>query len=93
MNIRALCLIFIFSLFPSDKIKNSAIENILKYITNYTGGIFYLHVTVSFYFKDIFKPIKNGNLGGLIIIYLICYIICFIGMKIFGKTKMRNLFS
>ena len=93
LNIKSLCVIFIFSLFPSDKIKNIVIENILKYITSYTAGIFYLHVTVSFYFQEIFKPIKDGSLTGLIIIYLICYIICFIGMKIFGKTTMKNLFS
>ena len=92
MNCKSLCLIFIFSLFPSD-IKNVVIENIVKYFTSYTGGVYYLHKTTFLYLKGLLKSFKNGTFSGLIINYIICYIICFIGMKIFGKTKIKNLFS
>ena len=92
-NVRAICLIFIFSLFPSDKITNIKIKKILKYITSYTAGVYYLHNHIKRYFKDLIGPIKKGTAIGLFIIYLICYLICFIGMLLFGKTKLKNLFS
>lgn len=43
INVRAVCLVFIFSLFPSEKVKNYKIMNIVKYFTNYTAGVFYMH--------------------------------------------------
>ena len=92
-NVRAVCLVFIFSLFPSNKITNKSIEKIIKYITNYTAGVYYLHPTIITYLKNIINPIKNRSLLGIFIIYLICYLICFIGMQIFGKTKIKYLFS
>lgn len=93
LNIISICIIFIFSLFPSEKIVNMKLINILKFITNYTAGVFYLHNTIIFYFKNIIKSIKKKSFKGCIIVYLICYFISFIGIKIFGKTKLRNLFS
>ena len=92
-NVRAICLIFIFSLFPSDKISNIKIKKILRYITNYTAGVYYLHTPIIKYFKFFIDPIKKGNIFGLFIIYLICYFICFVGILLFGKTKLKNLFS
>ena len=92
-NVRAICLIFIFSLFPLNKITNIKIKKILRYITNYTAGVYYLHGKIIRYFKFYIDPIKKGTLCGIFIIYLICYFICFIGMLIFGKTKLKNLFS
>ena len=92
-NVRAICLIFIFSLFPSDKISNIKIKKILRYITNYTAGVYYLHMHIIKYFKFFIDPIKKGNIFGLFIIYLICYFICFVGILLFGKTKLKNLFS
>ena len=91
-NVRAIVLIFIFSLFPSNKITNIKIEKIIKYITNYTAGIYYLHQKIALYCKNFISPIKNGTLFGVFIIYFFCYLICFIGMQIFGKTKLKNLF-
>ena len=92
-NARSICLIFIFSLFPSKQITNIRIKKIIKYMTNYTAGIYYLHITIILYFKSIIKPISYGTLSGIFIIYLICYIICFFGFKICRKTKFRYLFS
>ena len=92
-NVRAICLIFIFALFPSNKITNNTIEKILRIISNYTAGVYYLHNEIIIYLKNYIDPIKKGTLFGLFIIYLICYLICFIGMQLFGKTKLKNLFS
>ena len=92
-NIRAICLVFIFSLFPSNKITNTKIEKTIKNITNYTAGVYYLHLDINLYYKNYINPIKNGSLFGIFIIYLICYLICFIGMQTFGNTKLKYLFS
>ena len=89
---RANCLIFFFSIFPSEKITNIKIQKILKHITNYTTGVYYLHITIIYYFKEFIRPIKEGNIYGCIIVYLICYIISFIGASLAGKTKFKFLF-
>lgn len=93
LNVRSVCLIFIFSFFPSEKIKNTKVIYILKYFTNYTAIVFYLHITVFKYFRGFIEPINNRTFLGCIYIYLICYSISFLFMKIFGKTILRNLFS
>ena len=48
-NIRAICLIFLFSLLSLENIKNKLLFNIIKELSNYTAGIFYLHWTVSIF--------------------------------------------
>lgn len=93
LNICSICVIFVFSLFPSEKITIPLIQFILKYITNFTAGIFYLHWSIIMYLKSYISIIKNGSLSGIVFIYLICYFISFFGMKIFGKTKLKHLFS
>ena len=92
LNVKSICLLFCFSLFPSEKISKSKISNIIKYITNYTAGEYYLHISIYNYFKLSFKFIKDGTLYGCFIIYMICYLICFIGIKLVGKNKLKYLF-
>lgn len=61
-------------------------KKLIKQITNYTNGIYCLHIRFI------------NNLGLLrtfkkcIIIYLISYFISFIGLKLLGKTKLKYLF-
>ena len=93
LNIQSICVIFIFSLFPSDKIKNELLQKLLTLITNYSAGVFYLHFSVRDYFGIYIDDIKNGTFKGIFINYFICYFICFIGMKIFEITPLRYLFS
>ena len=93
LNIQSICLIFIFSLFPSDKIKNKYLQKFLISITNYSAGVFYLHISIREYLSDYFDDIKKRNFRGVIITYLICYFICFLGMIFFGKTPAKYLFS
>ena len=85
-NVRAICLIFIFSLFPSNKITNIKIGKILKHITNYTAGVYYLHPVIRRYFKNNI----NHTLSGVFIIYLICYLICFIGFIYYNNKNKRT---
>ena len=61
-------------------------------INNYSAGVFYLHVSIRFYFADIFDDIKKGTFFGIIINYIICYFISYIGIILFGKTLFRHLF-
>ena len=93
LNVRAISLIFLFSVFPSEYITNKIAIKILREITNYTAGIFYLHWTVFIYLEKFIKPIYKRTLLGCVYNYLICYLICFISMKLVGKTILRNLFS
>ena len=92
LNVLSVCLIIIFSLFPS-KISNRKLNFFLKIITNYSGGIFYLHQAIQFCFQNSINDIKNGTFFGVIIIYFISYIICIFGATVFSKSKAKNLFS
>lgn len=92
LNIQCICIIFIFSLFPSDKIKNKYFLKFLIIITNYTAGVFYLHLSIKRYLNIFFKSIKNYTFTGVIIIYIFCYLICLVGMMILGKTPLKYLF-
>ena len=91
-NIQSICIIFIFSLFPSDKIRNKYLSKLLMELTKYTGGVYYLHVSIRKYFGDYFISMKQRTFLGVIINYIICYSICFIGTLIFGKTPIKYLF-
>jgi len=91
-NIQATCIIFIFSLFPSDKIKNKYIQKFLTIITNYTAGVYYLHMALGKYLQYYFDDVKKRNFRGLFITYFVCYLISFFGMLIFGKTPLKYLF-
>ena len=92
-NIKTLCIIFIFSLFPSDKIKNKYLSKFLIIITNYSAGVYYLHTPIFQYLQISVDEFKKGSLLAIFIDYLICYFICFVGMLIFGRTPLKYLFS
>ena len=92
LNILSICLIFIFSLFSFDRIKNEYLC-IIDYLTKYTAGIFYLHIIIYSSLQNYFLFIREGTIRGLLFIYIICYLICYFGMLLFGKTKAKNLFS
>jgi len=85
-------LFLIFALFPFDKIKYNFIIFIIKQITSYTGGVYYLHPEIYSIFKYNLNPIKNRKLSGCIVNYLFCYLICFFGSKAFKNSKLKYLF-
>lgn len=92
LNIPAIGLFGIFYIIPLGKIKNKKIITFISVITNYTGGIYYIHMKINYYLRNKILFINNHNLSSSILIYIISYFLCFIGMKIFGKTKLKNLF-
>lgn len=64
-------LFLIFALFPFDKIKYNFIISIIKQITSYTRGVYYLHPEIHSIFKYNLKVIKNRELKGCIVNYII----------------------
>ena len=93
LNIAASCIFFIFSLLPIEKIKNKTSIKLIKHITSYTGGIYYMHYLVGncFLIKKLLKSL-NKTILGCICIYLICYLISHLGIKICGKSKLKYIF-
>jgi hypothetical protein len=87
------CIFIVFAMFPSEKIKNKIIIRIIKQLTNYTGGIYYLHSNLHKYFNKYNVYTQKKTIKGCVIVYLICYLICFIGHIFLGKTKLRYLFE
>ena len=91
LNLGAISIFIIFLLIQIE-IKNGIIKSFFEIITNYTGGIYYLHMIMKDYLNKRILIIKNRTFLGGFLIYLYSYFICFIGNKIFGKTKLKFLF-
>ena len=83
---------FAFSFITSNIIKNSNIIFILKQITSFTGGIYYLHWEIKYRTMNDFFLIKKGDFISCVINYLICYIFCFISYNICKNTRLKYLF-
>ena len=92
LNIKSICIIFIFSLFPSEKIENKYIKKILNLITKNSAGPFYLHLSLRDYLQDYNSDIKKGTFIGTLVNYFICYSIALCGDTVFGKTFLKYLF-
>ena len=97
LNIGAICFFFIFYLFPFRAIKNKFLINIIIQLTSYTGGIYFIHNLIGrgYLYNKILSilAIKKNTLFECFIVFFISYAICFSGTRIFGKTKLRHLFS
>ena len=90
LHIISVFIFIIFALNPFEKTIN--IKNIILLITNYTSGIYYLHFPIWEYLSYYIVLLKKRTIFTSIIIYLTCYFISFIGVKKFGKTKLKHLF-
>jgi len=90
LNIGAICIFIIFSLFHFQNIK---ITFLLKLITKFTGGIYYIHMIYFHFLKRKILFIKNMTFHGSIVIYVISYITCYLGNKFSYKTKYKLLFN
>lgn len=82
----------LFSSIRLENFENLNVIHLIKALTNYTGGIYYLHPFIRLSLNKIFLFIKHRTYAGSFIIYICCYIICFIGIKLTGATKFKNLF-
>ena len=90
LNIGGLCT---FILFSSFSIQNKKLIYLLKIITKFTGGIYYIHVICRDFLKKKIFSIANRTFRGSIIIYIISYIICYIGNKLSFETNLKFLFN
>ena len=91
-NIKSICAIFIFSLFPSDKITDKYLQKVFNLLANYSAGPFYLHISIRNYCNKFIDEIKNKTFLGTVYNFLICYSISVVGDLIFGKTPLKYLF-
>ena len=89
----SICIFISFAMFPSELIKDKTIIKTVKQITNFTAGIYFIHMNFSEYVSKYIISIKIRTINGCILIYLMCYLISFIGSLIFWKTKLLNLFE
>ena len=90
LNVGAICFFICFSFITFKK--QPRVLFIINHITNYTGGIYYYHYLVLYTLEKKISFIGNRYMFGGFIIYIICHFICFIGIRIFGKTKLKYLF-
>lgn len=90
--ISSISLFLIFSLIPNEKIGNKYIIKIIRFISIYTPGVYFIHLTV-IYYSNIFSLFNNRSLTDSIIIYIISFFISFFGKLIFRKTILINLFQ
>ena len=93
LGIGAISLFILFSILPLDINNNKISNKIIIQITNYTGGVYYLHNKIREILNHILIVVKNKTLLGCIINYITCYIICFLGFKIFKKINLKYLFK
>ena len=89
-NIFSLFIFIGFYLIPFDKCKSKKIKIIIKLITNYTQGIYCIHLIVAHYLIRMFH-VKH-TVFGCTIIYIISYFISFFGTKLSANTKIKFLF-
>ena len=90
LHIISIIIFIIFALNPFEKI--IIIKKMIIFLTNYTSGIYYLHIPIYLYLSKYILLIRERTILGSIIIYLICYLISLIGTILFGKTKLKHLF-
>jgi len=88
LNIGGICIFIIFSLVS---FQNKILIFVLKIITKFTGGIYYLHLIIYNILKTKIDLLKKRTFNGILIIYIINYIICYVGNKISYKIKLLKL--
>jgi fucose 4-O-acetylase-like acetyltransferase len=92
LDICSILSFIIFYLSPINYFQSHIFYKTIYQITNYTQGIYSLHLIMQKSLNSKFITVKNGNFIGCIIIYIFSYFISFIGEKITKKTKLKYLF-
>ena len=90
LHIISITIFIIFALNPFEKF--IIIKRNIIFITNYTSGIYYLHIPIWVYLSNYISLMKKQTILGSISVYLICYLISLTGTILFGKTKLKHLF-
>jgi surface polysaccharide O-acyltransferase-like enzyme len=88
----SISIFFIFSLIPCKKIGNKFIIKLIEFISNHTAGIYFIHTSLYYFFRE-FLLIENKKLIGSIIIYFTSFFISVCGKITFQKTNLINLFQ
>ena len=81
----AITLILFFGSLRFDM--STKISVIIKIITKFTGGIYYIHPIFPKYVMFFIK-IKKNYFSSLLI-YIFCYLVCFCGNKLFQTNKLK----
>ena len=89
-NVGGICIFILFSLFS---FQNRILICLLKIISKFTGGIYYIHMIFISFLSQKFFFIQKGTFHGSIFIYIISYITCYLGNKLSFKTKLNLLFN
>ena len=90
LNVGGICIFIFFSLFS---FQNRKLIFLLKIISKFTGGIYYIHLIFFSFFSPKFFFIQKKTFHGSIFIYVISYITCYLGNKLSLKTKLILLFN
>lgn len=88
-NFAASFFFMFFHLLPFENIHIS-MKKLIKQMTNYINGIYCLHTKIIHLVRIYFG--LSGNLKACIIVYLIAYLVSYVGIKLFGKTRIKYLF-
>ena len=67
----ALLLFIIFYFLPMEEIKSDRFKKIIDQMTNYTQGIYSLHLIIKYIFNPKINYINNGSFLGCILIYIV----------------------
>ena len=90
LNILAsIILIFFFSTLHFD---NLILNTIIRNITQFTGGIYYIHLIIKSYLQRYLSFFGKRSYFSSLIIYFICFGICFFGTKLLKKHELKYLF-
>ena len=92
IDICSILVFIIFYLIPFNTNKSEKCNNIIFNITNYTQGIYSLHLIIRKVLYSKVNIIRYGKLSGCFIIFGISYSLSFIGEKLTKKTKLVYLF-
>ena len=90
-NVGGISIFILFSLFSFQNRKLKFL--LVKNITKFTGGIYYIHKILFFFLSKIFIFIRKKTFYGSIVIYIMSYNICYLGNKLSFKTKLNLLFN
>jgi fucose 4-O-acetylase-like acetyltransferase len=69
MYFLSICIFIIFSMFPSEKIQNKRVINIIRKITNYTAGVYFMHIPVYEYTEMYIISIQRRTIKGCISLF------------------------
>ena len=87
LNITASTMIVLF--FGSLNFDYIIINTLLKYITRFTGGIYYIHYIFKDYFEKYILFFKQKTYFSSVFIYIISYAVCFVGTKVIKNRKIK----